>query len=53
MKAKNASAINAIIDEMVPDSVPLTDSKAAISHIAKNLGNVDNETALSICQHAI
>ena len=49
MKAKDVNGINSFIDQMVPDSVPLNESKSAINYIAKNLGSVDNETALKIC----
>lgn len=53
MKAKDINGINSFIDKMVPDTVPLNESKVAINYIAKNLGTVDNETALKICEHAI
>lgn len=51
--SKNAQGINEVIDQLVQDSVPLSDSKPMIGLIASSLSKLDNSSTLAVAEHAI
>jgi COP9 signalosome complex subunit 4 len=53
ISSKNVPGIKNLVNELVLDSVPLTEAKPAINFLASNLSKLDNNTTLDIAEHVI
>ena len=53
IKDKKFTDVKKIIDDLSKDSVPINESKPAISHIAEKMGDVPASNCIDICEHAI
>ena len=53
IKDKKLSELKKIIDDLAKDSVPVNESKPALTHMSSKMGDMDSTSCATICEHAI